>query len=171
MTYGLATPMRRAAHDDVCCKAALPSGKQCTYVAEDGQEYCRKHRHLDRNNHYQYKTVVNLPSIPRSQLFDLTAEVDLLKRLIALRAQMLTDEDSVLLYSGHVASLLQQLQKLIDGAIKLEQAKQELLPRTVAMQLIGSIMDAVADVVQSPEILDQIHGKIEQILSDLERNP
>ncbi len=171
MTFCLASPMRPAAYDEVCCKAALPNGSQCHFVAEDGSEYCRKHRHLTQRTRFRYKTSTPLPRIPPSQLFDLTAEVELLKGLIAQRAQMLVDPDSVLLYSGHIAQLIAQMQKLMDGAIKLEQAKQNLLSRDAAMRLIGDIIDVVAAVVDDIDKIDQIHERIEQLLTNLERDP
>ena len=107
-----------------------------------------------------------LPKIPRSALFDLTAEVELLKRLIAARTEMLKDQDSIIIYSGHIADLITRLQKLMDGAIKLEQAKGNLISREVAMSLIGNIMNAVADVVKDIEQLDAIHERIEALLEE-----
>ena len=162
--YSLLEPLRPASHDDVQCAATLKNGKQCHFAAEDGQIYCRRHRELTPVRRFEYATAMQMPHIPKGQLFDLTAEVRLLKQLIASRVEQLRDADGVLLYSGHIADLMTRLQKLIDGALKLELARGELLPKAAALDLIKDIMDIVADVVIDQSLLDLIQEKIEERL-------
>ena len=167
MTFCLTTPLRRASADDLQCQAVQTDGKPCPFAAEEDSNYCRRHQHKQRHS---YAVTAVIPKVPRSALFDLTAEVELLKRLIAARAELLKDADSVVIYSGHIADLITRLQKLMDGAIKLEQAKGNLLSRSAAMALIGNIMNAVADVVTDIEQLDKIHQRIEALLTAQEQN-
>lgn len=159
--YALTTPLRRAATEDNQCQAVLRNGKKCPFQAEDESDFCSRHR---QNAQHRYAIAAELPQIPAGALLDLTAEVDLLKRLIGARAALLKDSDSIILYSGHIADLITRAQKLVDGAVKLEQAKGNLLPRATAMALIGNIINIVADVVQDVDVLDEIHERIEALL-------
>lgn len=156
--------MRPATADDIQCLAVTNTGKQCPFCAEEDSDYCRRHLHLSSKKRFEYAAATPLPRIPKSALFDLTPEVQLLKQLIAARTEMLTDPDSLIIYSGHISDLISKLQKLMDGAIKLEVAKGNLLSRTAAMALIGKIMNAVADVVTDIDQLDQIHEKINELI-------
>ena len=162
--YALIEPLRPATHDDVQCNATLRSGKQCKFAAEEGTMYCRRHRPLKGQARVNYATALTMPSIPANQLFDLRAEVDLLKRLIGARAGLIRDENTLVLYSGQLADMITRAQKLIDGAVKLETERGELLPKTKAMELIGTIMSIVADVVKDVTLIDEIHDKILELL-------
>lgn len=163
--FALIDPLRPASHEDVQCTAVMRNGKRCHFAAEDGQLYCRRHRELAPVKRFEYATAVQMPRIPRGQLFDLTAEVQVLKQLIAARLELIKDADGLIVYSGHIADLMTRLQKLIDGAVKLEQARGELLPKSAAMALIGSIMGIIADEVRDTDILDRIRDRIAEQLA------
>jgi hypothetical protein len=167
VTYEMITPMRPASHDDVQCEAVLPNGKRCHFAAEDNFQHCRKHRHLNKSS-YEYAIGITTPNIPRGQLFDLTAETTLLKRILAARAQMINDPDSLIIYSGHIADLISKVQKLTEGALKLEQDKHNLIPRTEALQLVGTLMQIVADEVQDINILDKIYQRLDDLIGSLD---
>jgi hypothetical protein len=162
--FALIEPMRPAAIGDIQCSAALRTGKQCHYAAEDGELYCRKHRELSPHKRFEYATAMHMPTIPRSEIFSLTEEVRLLKQLIAARVGRITDENSLILTAGPVADMLTKLQKLVDAAVKLETAKGELISREAAMALIASIMTVVADVVVDVDLIDQIHDRMQELL-------
>ncbi len=163
MTYEMITPLRPATHDDAVCEAVLPNGKQCHFAAEDGKRHCRKHRHLEKSN-FDYAVGAELPNIPDSQLYDLTAETRLLKRLVAGRAALLTDSDSLIIYSGHVADLVSRVHKLTEGSLKLEKEKGDLISRTEALALVGTLMQIVADEVDDTNILDNIYHRLEELI-------
>jgi len=156
--------MRPASLDDIQCEAVLANGKRCHFAVEDDQQYCRKHR---RTN-FEYAIGTTTPNIPRGQLFDLTAETTLLKRILAARAQMLTDSDSLIVYSGHIADLISKVQKLTEGALKLEHDKRNLIPRAEALKLIGTLMQIVADEVQDIAILDKIYQRLEDLIESID---
>lgn len=162
--YALIEPLKPATHDDVQCTAVMRNGKQCHFAAEEGRLYCRRHRELAPIKRFEYATAIQMPHIPRGQLFDLTAEVQVLKQLIAARLELIKDSDGVIVYSGHIADLMTRLQKLIDGALKLEQARGELLPKSAALALIGSIMGIIADEVNDTDVLDRIRDRIAEQL-------
>lgn len=162
--YALIEPLRPATLDDVQCTAILRSGKQCHFAAVEGTTYCRRHAPLKGQARVNYATALAMPSIPVSQLFDLRAEIDLLKRLIGARAGLIRDENTLVLYSGQLADMITRAQKLIDGAVKLEVERGELLPKNKALELIGSIMTIVADVVKDVGLIDEIHDRILELL-------
>lgn len=162
--YALIEPLRPASLDDVQCVAILRSGKQCKFAAEEGATHCRRHRPLKGQARVNYATAMAMPSIPPSQLFDLRAEVDLLKRLIGARAGLIRDENTLVLYSGQLADMISRAQKLIDGAVRLETERGELLPKAKALELIGNVMSVVADVVKDVALIDEIHDRILDLL-------
>ena len=160
--------MRPATHEDVQCEAVLPTGKRCHFaVEEDNSQYCRKHRHL-RPNGYEYALATTVPNIPRGQLFDLTAETKLIKQLIAARAQLISDPDSLIVYSGHLSDLIIKSQKLVEGALKLEQDKHNLIPRGEVLNLVGTLMQIVADEVKDVTTLDKIYQRLEELIEQMD---
>jgi hypothetical protein len=162
--FALIQPLRPASHDDVQCEATLRNGKQCHFAAEEGTLHCRRHRPINGQRRLDYITAMEMPSVPPNQLFDLKAEIDLVKRLIAARARLIRDENTLVLYSGALADLVTRTQKLIDGAVKLEVDKGELLPKAKAMELISTVMSVIADVVKDTTIIDEIHERLTELL-------
>ena len=81
---------------------------------------------------------------------------------------MITDPDSLIVYSGHIADLISKVHKLTEGALKLEQDKHNLIPRTEALQLVGTLMQIVADEVKEIEVLDRIYQRLEILIESLD---
>lgn len=166
--FALAEPRRLAEVGEEPCLQVLRDGRRCPYAPASGDIYCRAHTREGPQKRFEYALALSAPRVAGKDVFDLTAEVRLLKQLIQARLALVKDDNSLILAAGPVGELVAKVQKLVTAAVHLEEKKGELLSRERAMALIGHIMNIVADVVKDADIIEQINEKILEYLAEEE---
>lgn|SRR5262245_6873808 len=160
---------RVAENDPLRCQSSGQYG-QCPYRAVEGSKYCARH---SSDNDELAKKKASLRNYRLGQyqarvgefansdaVKSLREEIGILRMTLEhVIAQAKTPVELVI-YSGKVTDLIIRIEKLVTSCHRLEMASGDLLDKTKALQLAGSIVEIVGRYVKDGETMDLISNEI-----------
>lgn len=142
---------------------------QCQYKAVEGSKFCPRHcgagpaaaaKHELRNYrlrryHEQVGEKANSTGIK-----DLREEIGITRMLLQEILELCDNPNKLLMYSGQMSNLINQIQKLVTACQQLEEKNNNLLDRKVVIVIADSIVTLIGQYISDPDQLNEIGSRI-----------
>lgn len=175
----------RCAPDDPSRCQGVGKFGQCPFLAIgtrangaapwDGIKYCHRHQgasHIKERNKEartylvaKYQERIGFKATD-PKIKSLREEMGILRMLLETKLNAVTDDTELLMQSGQISNLVQNIGQLIKVAHHIEKDMNILLDKSQAEQWVGELGEIIGRYIEDPEILSMIS---EDMIESLER--
>lgn len=148
----------KAAKDEVCCDATLPSGNKCSYLPIEGSIYCQYHggrRRADlatakRESIYDWTQTKYLQSIEQgihrsSRSTSLKEELGMVRILLQTLIETFEDKNAAFLKSGEILALVSKIESIAKTTHTIDKELGELVSRDEAKEIGSKMLQVLVD--------------------------
>jgi len=164
----------RCAEDDPNrCQGMIQSGTnagQCFYKAVPNAKYCIMHGGAAQANANKKNALANYRLQQYSErvgelannpeIKNLREEIGILRMTLESLLNQCDNANKLLVYTDKIGNLVNQINKLIESAQRMEEKNNNLLDRKVVIVIADSIVTLIGQYITDPDKLNEIGSKI-----------
>jgi hypothetical protein len=145
------------------------AGGQCPYKAQPGSQFCHRHSGSEQSHQRrekvrmyrlnQYQARVNEIS-DNDQIKSLREEIGILRMTLETVINSCKSEAELIIYSGRISDMVVKIEKLVNTCQRLEISTGEMMDKTKALTLAGTIVSIIGKYVTNAEAIDNISNEI-----------
>ena len=165
---------------DKQCQGTAGNGA-CYYERVEGSDFCAMHggqsaiRKARKDSMYEFNKTTWLKKLTDDRLpvfskgknkYDLSEELGILRICLEETLNKCTDEAQLSRYNQKISKTIEQIQRLIESSLKLDQKLGSLVSKSEMVDIAQKLIEHIQTHVQDPNIIKAIVNDFEESLND-----